>query len=62
MGAGLEDKVALVTGGAARIGAEICRTLANAGAIVAIHCHRSLAAAEDLVEEIEASGGEAFVV
>ena len=62
MGAGLADKVALVTGGAARIGAEICRTLANAGAIVAIHCHRSLAAAEDLVEEIEASGGEAFVV
>ena len=62
MGAELEDKVALVTGGAARIGAEICRTLANAGAIVAIHCHRSLAAAEDLVEEIEAAGGESFVV
>ena len=62
MGAELEDKVALVTGGAARIGAQISRTLANSGAIVAIHCHRSLAAAEDLVEEIEASGGEAFVV
>ena len=62
MGAELEDKVALVTGGAARIGAQICRTLANAGAIVAIHCHRSLAAAEDLVEEIEAAGGESFVV
>ena len=62
MGAELEDKVALVTGGAARIGAQICRTLANAGAIVAIHCHRSLAAAEDLVEEIEAVGGESFVV
>ena len=51
-----------MTGGAARIGAQICRTLANAGAIVAIHCHRSLAAAEDLVEEIEAAGGESFVV
>jgi pteridine reductase len=62
MGVELEDKVALVTGGAARIGAQICRTLANAGAIVAIHCHRSLAAAEDLVEEIEAAGGESFVV
>ena len=58
----LEDRVALVTGGAARIGAEICRTLARAGAIVAVHCHRSLAAAEDLIEEIEADGGEAFVV
>lgn len=58
----LEDRVALVTGGAVRLGAEICRTLAKAGAIVAIHCHRSLAAAEDLVEEIEVDGGEAFVV
>jgi pteridine reductase len=62
MGADLEDKVALVTGGATRLGAQISRTLANAGAIVAIHCHRSLAAAEDLVEEIESIGGEAFVV
>ena len=58
----LEDRVALVTGGPARIGAEICRTLARAGAIVAVHCHRNLAAAEDLLEEIEADGGEAFVV
>jgi pteridine reductase len=58
----LEDKVALVTGGASRIGADISRVLASAGATVAIHCHRSLAAAEDLVEEIEAEGGDAFVV
>lgn len=58
----LEGRVALVTGGATRIGAEISRTLARAGAIVAVHCHRSLAAAEDLVEEIEADNGEAFVV
>ena len=62
MGTSLDGKVALVTGGAARIGAEICRTLANAGATVAIHCNRSLSAAEDLAEEIEASGGRCFVV
>ena len=62
MSAPLEERVALVTGGSARIGAEICRQLANAGAIVAIHCHRNLAAAEDLVEEIESNGGEAFIV
>jgi pteridine reductase len=62
MGTVLEDKVALVTGGAARLGAQICRTLSNAGAIIAIHCHQSLAVAEDLVEEINAVGGDAFVV
>ena len=62
MSSPLEDKVALVTGGASRIGAEISRVLANAGASVAVHCHRSLAAAEDLVEDIEAEGGDAFVV
>ncbi len=58
----LDERVALVTGGSARIGAEICRQLAKSGAIVAVHCHRNLAAAEDLVEEIEGQGGEAFVV
>jgi pteridine reductase len=62
MGANLDGKVALVTGGAARIGAEICRTLANAGATVAIHCNSSLSAAEDLAEEIGSSGGQSFVV
>ena len=62
MGTSLDGKVALVTGGAARIGAEICRSLANAGATVAIHCNRSLSSAEDLAEEIEASGGRCFVV
>jgi pteridine reductase len=58
----LDGRVALVTGGSARIGAEICRHLAYAGAVVAIHCHRNLADAENLVKEIETNGGEAFVV
>ena len=58
----LDERVALVTGGSARIGAEICRQLANSGATVAIHCHRNQASAEDLVEEIESQGGEVFVV
>ena len=57
----LDERVALVTGGSARIGAEICRQLAESGAIVAVHCHRNLAAAEDLVEEIERKGGQAFL-
>ena len=58
----IDERVALVTGGSARIGAEICRQLAESGAIVAVHCHRNLAAAEDLVEEIESKGGQAFLV
>ena len=62
MAKSLDERVALVTGGSARIGAEICRQLANSGATVAIHCHRNLAAAEELIEEIQSKGGEAFVV
>lgn len=58
----LDDKVALVTGGAKRIGAEISRELAMAGAMVAIHCHSSTEHGEALVEEIEAAGGDALVV
>ena len=62
MAKSLDERVALVTGGSARIGAEICRQLAESGAIVAVHCHRNLAAAEELIEEIQSKGGEAFVV
>ncbi len=44
--------VALVTGGARRIGAEICRRLAAAGYSVIVHFHQSRADAESLVEEL----------
>tara|TARA_B100001996_G_scaffold381277_1_gene370392 strand:+ start:1118 stop:1873 length:756 start_codon:yes stop_codon:yes gene_type:complete len=62
MAGSLDGRVALVTGGATRIGAEICRTLAIAGARVAIHCNRSKSAAVDLADEIHSQGGVAFVV
>lgn len=62
MSGAFEGRVALVTGGSARIGAEICRQFANAGAIVAVHCHRNVAAAENLIEEIGRAGGESFLV
>src|SRR6476469_220912 len=55
-------RAALVTGGAQRIGASIVRALARAGYAVAIHCHRSRAAADALCSEIAKNGGKAAVV
>lgn len=50
-----EGKVALVTGGAQRIGAEIVRTLHAAGMNVAVHYHASATAAKQLVGELDAA-------
>ena len=47
-------EVALVSGGARRIGAAIARTLHGAGMRVAVHHHRSRAEAEALCEELNA--------
>lgn len=55
-------EVALVTGGAQRIGAAIVRALAAEGHAVAIHCNSSRAEAEVLAAEIIAAGGRAVVV
>ena len=46
-------KVALVTGGAQRIGAQIVRTLHAAGMRVAIHYHASAVPAEQLAGELD---------
>jgi NAD(P)-dependent dehydrogenase (short-subunit alcohol dehydrogenase family) len=51
--------VALVTGAADRIGAEIARALARAGHAVVVHYRSSAEAAEALVEAIAAEGGAA---
>jgi len=50
----LTGQSALVTGAARRVGAHIARTLHAAGASVMIHCHRSLAEAQRLAEELNA--------
>jgi len=53
-GESLDGKVALVTGGARRVGAAIVRRLHGAGASVALHYRGSEAAARALEEELNA--------
>ena len=55
-------QVAIVTGGAKRIGAALVRALAADGWHVVIHCHTSLADAEALLAELTAAGQAASVV
>lgn len=52
MSALLSGKTALVTGGARRVGAAICRRLHAAGANMVVHCHHSVADAQTLVQEL----------
>src|SRR3979490_2681759 len=47
----LRDQVALITGGARRVGAEIARTLHTAGADIFIHYRSSAAAAMALADQ-----------
>ena len=58
----LSGRLALVTGGSRGIGAAISRTLAMAGATVAVNYRSSKEMAEQLVEEIRSLGGNAFAV
>jgi NAD(P)-dependent dehydrogenase (short-subunit alcohol dehydrogenase family) len=57
----LEGSVALVTGGAVRLGRAISLALAHEGAAVFIHYNRSAGPAEDLRDEIRAAGGTVAV-
>jgi NAD(P)-dependent dehydrogenase (short-subunit alcohol dehydrogenase family) len=57
-----EWKVALVTGGARRIGGAITEALAEAGYAVVIHCRTSRDDADQLAARIKANGGKAAVV
>ena len=58
----LKGKKALVTGGASGIGRAISLELANMGAALIIHYHRSKEPAESLAAQIHSSGGKAEVV
>jgi len=58
----LTDRVAVVTGGSGELGRVIARTLASAGAAVAVHYHRAEARATAMVEELRAAGRRAMTV
>ncbi len=58
----LAGQVALVTGGARRVGAEIVRHLHAAGATVAIHYRNSQAAAQGLAAELNAQRADSAAI
>lgn len=58
----LSGKVALVTGGAVRLGRALTLALAEQGMRVAIHYGSSAAAAHSLAQAIQTQGGEAFTI
>lgn len=55
-------RIALVTGGAGRLGAAVVDALAAHGWSVGIHAHRSLAAARDAAERLQGKGLAALAV
>lgn len=55
-------KILLVTGGSRGIGAATCRLAARAGYRIAVNYMSNAKAAETVVADIEAAGGEAFAV
>ncbi len=54
----LEQKIALVTGGAVRVGRAISKELAKSGALVCCHYHSSEKEAQRLKKEIREYGGK----
>ncbi len=61
LGAGMEGKVALVTGGNRGIGAAICKSMAARGAAVAAGYSRNREQAQEFLSELEGMGAQASV-
>ena len=58
----LKDRVAIVTGSSAGIGAAVVEAYAGEGAKVVVNCHRNRQGAEAVASRIRAAGGQALVV
>ena len=58
----LDNKTALVTGGAKRLGRAVACELATLGANVCIHFHSSRDAVQALAEELEQQGVNSWIV
>ncbi|QDU73586.1 Enoyl-[acyl-carrier-protein] reductase [NADPH] FabL [Bremerella volcania] len=58
----LENKTAIVTGGSRGIGANLCTSLAAAGASVVVNYASNASAAAEVVSQIESAGGKALAV
>jgi NAD(P)-dependent dehydrogenase (short-subunit alcohol dehydrogenase family) len=58
----LKNKVALVTGGAMRVGKAIALGLAKEGVKIALHYNRAVDKARQTQSEIESAGGEALLL
>lgn len=57
----LTGRVALITGAGVGIGRATAEALAGAGAKIVLHCHRSLAGAEETLAEIRKHGGDGWI-
>lgn len=61
MDLGLHGKVVLITGASGGLGAGMAKAFGREGAKVAIHYHTRAAGAEQVLETIQAAGGEAAI-